>query len=170
MFMRFTRSARQIVTDAEVEARALGSPAVGAEHLLVATLRRCPVGWNWKGLPPAERVRDRLAASDPDAEALATIGISLPDVRRAVEAAFGPGAWSAPRGGRRLPFTREAKRVLELALREALDLRLRRIDHHVLLLGLIREEGTAHRLLTELGVDVDAVRDRMRLEYAQLAR
>jgi ATP-dependent Clp protease ATP-binding subunit ClpA len=169
MFMRFTRSARQIVTDAEVEARALGSPAVGAEHLLVATLRRCPQ-LPWSGLPPADAVRRRLASSDPDAEALATIGISLADVRRAVEETFGPDAWDAPRQGRRLPFSRDAKVALEYALREALDLHVRRIDHNVLLLGLIREEGPARRLLAELGVLVDAVRDRIRLEYAQLAR
>jgi ATP-dependent Clp protease ATP-binding subunit ClpA len=168
MLERFTKAARAIVVDAEAEARALGAPAVGAEHLLVATLRRCPGPW-W-GLPSPERVRSRLVSPDPDVDALATIGISLPDVRRAVEEAFGPGVWDAPRGRRRLPFTKEAKHVLELALREALELRIRRLDHHLILLGLTREEGTARRLLTELGVHVEAVRDRIRLEYAQLAR
>lgn len=60
--------------------------------------------------------------------------------------------------------------MLELALREALDLRVRRLDHHLILLGLIREEGAARWLLRELGVHVDAIRDRIRLDYAQLAR
>lgn len=169
MLERFTKAAREIVIEAEGEARALGSAAIGPEHLLVATLRRCP-RLAWMGLPSAEQVSHRLAAPDPDVEALAVIGISLPDVRRALEAAFGPGVWDAPRGGRRLPFTKEAKHVLELALREALDLRVRRLDHHLILLGLIREEGAARRLLRELGVHVDAVRDRIRLDYAQLAR
>lgn len=170
MLERFTKVAREVVIDAEAEARALGSAAVGAEHLLVAALRRCPqLAWQ-PALPSAERVRSRLAAPDPDVEALAAIGISLPDVRRAMEAAFGPRVWDAPRGGRRLPFTQEAKHVLELALREALELRVRRLDQRLILLGLIREEGTARTLLAEFGVYVDGVQDRLRREYTQLAR
>lgn len=168
MLERFTKIAREIVSDAEAEARALGAPAVGAEHLLVATLRRCPTLW-WWGVPSPERVRSRLVSPDPDVDALAAIGISLPDVRRAVEDAFGPGVWDAPRGRRRLPFTNEAKRVLELALREAIELRVRRLDQRLILLGLTREEGTARQLLAELGVHVDGLRERLRLEYSQFA-
>jgi ATP-dependent Clp protease ATP-binding subunit ClpA len=115
-------------------------------------------------------VRSRLVSVDPDVEALAAIGISLPDIRRTLEEAFGPGVWEAPRGRRRLPFTDEAKRVLELALREAIELRVKRLDHNMILLGLLREDGTARRLLSELHVDVDAVRDRLRREYASIAR
>ena len=168
MLERFTKAARAIVVDAEAEARALGSAAVGPEHLLVATLRHCRTPFYV--LPAAERVRARLVAPDPDVEALAAIGISLPDVRRAIEEAFGPRVWNAPRGQRRLPFTKEAKNALELALREALELRVRRLDHNLILLGLIREEGTARQLLRELGVHVDSLRDKIRLDYAQYAR
>lgn len=168
MFERFTRGAREVVAEAQVEARTLGAPAVGAEHLLLAALRRC--AWKHRGLPAAERVRSELVAVDPDAEALAAIGISLAAVRRSVEDAFGPDVWTAPRGPRRLPFTKEAKRALELALREALELGLKRIDERVVLLGVLREGETARRLLTDLGCNVDGVYELLRLEYARLPR
>lgn len=170
MLERFTKIARETVVDAEAEARAVGAAAVGPEHLLVAALRRCPqLAWR-PYFPSAEQLRRRLAAPDPDVDALATIGISLPEVRRAIDEAFGPGVWDAPRGRRRLPFTTEAKHALELALREALELRVRRIDQRVILLGLIREDGPALRLLAGFGIHVDGVRNQLRREYVQLAR
>jgi hypothetical protein len=60
--------------------------------------------------------------------------------------------------------------MLELALREALELRVRRLDVNLILLGLTREDGTARRLLTDVGVHVDILRDRIRVDYAQFAR
>lgn len=122
---RFTRDARNVVSLAEREARALGAAAVGTEHILVALLERCgpllsefwPSPFLSKApLVSADQARARLRDSDPDAEALAAIGISLGQVRRAVQEAFGPGAWEQPRRRRRLPFTEEAKRSLEHAV------------------------------------------------------
>lgn len=160
MFTRFTREAREAVEQAEREARSLGAAAVAEEHLLVAVLdrRETRLAADFPGAT-AERVRAAAGAGDPDREALAAIGISLPEVRRAVEEAFGPGALEG--GSRRLPFTRGAKRALELALREALELGARRIDDELVLLGLLRE-GRARDLLAGLGADPEELRALLR--------
>jgi ATP-dependent Clp protease ATP-binding subunit ClpA len=100
---------------------------------------------------------------DLDAEALTTLGIDLDAVRDKVEAAFGPGALDA--GGRRnasaghIPFTPRAKKVLELALREAIALKSRSISEVHIALGLLREgEGLAMKVVHHRGVDAVELR------------
>ncbi len=169
MFERFTDSARAAVALAQEEARALGHAHIGAEHLLLALARdgqsTAGAALGARGLSAAG-LRAQLAAAggELDAQALAMIGIDLDQVRRATEAAFGPGALDRAARGRaaRLghrPFTKRAKKVLELALREALRLGHRHIGSGHLLLGLVREgDGMATRLLVEAGTDLAALR------------
>ena len=92
-------------------------------------------------------------------EALAAIGIDLDEIRRRVEASFGPGALERGRRGRgrHVPFTPAAKKALELALREALRLGDREIGAEHVLLGLLREGGAA-RLLERVGARPAALR------------
>jgi ATP-dependent Clp protease ATP-binding subunit ClpA len=100
---------------------------------------------------------------DLDAEALASIGIDLDAIRARVEDAFGPGALSRRRCRRGvmalgLPFTRHAKKALELALREAVAVGDRHIGSEHVLVGLIRAgDGVAARILSARGVDGGAV-------------
>lgn len=176
---RFTRDAREVVALAEREARALGAAAVGTEHILVALLERCGPVLSEFWLPPflprapvatAEAARTLLRDDDPDADALASIGISLGQVRRAVEEAFGSGAWERPRSRRRLPFTEEAKRALEQAVRELAETRGRRLDSRYLLLGLLREDTAAARLVAELGLNPRRLYERTHASLHQLVR
>ena len=180
MFERFTGGAREAVYDGMAEARRLGATAVGPEHLLVgvAARRAIVVGKpplassGVSTMPPlpynpveADDLRRLLSAEDPEAQALAAIGISLSEVRETVEEAFGPDALSCDG---RLPFRADAKRALELALREAVELRLRRIGTTELLLGLLREPSRASELLARLGVDAAAVYEELRASHTQL--
>ncbi|WP_348533241.1 Clp protease N-terminal domain-containing protein [Kitasatospora sp. MAA4] len=118
----------------------------------------------------------RLLAGNPsgvDAQALGTIGIDLTAVREAVEAAFGPGALDGPGGdpvesrrgsrasriGGRKPWTRQTKKVLELAVRETVAMGQRAIRPGHLVLGLIGEnEGMAVQVMRDHGLDPAAVR------------
>ena len=137
------------------------------------------------GLTPDKvraEVRRQLGPVD-DGAALAGIGIDLDEVRRRVEDRFGPGAlegspvvpvrrrWSlrlrrrspaacsaAPPGPGHIPFTRRAKKALELALREAMAAKSREIRTAHLVLGLMREDGLAARAVTALGVPTETVR------------
>lgn len=173
MFERFTSEARAVVVLAQEEARQLRHPLIGTEHLLLAML----TGGTGPGAQAlrdrgldATDVRRRIAGIiDPaggelDPAALATLGIDLEEVRRATEASFGPGALDArgrasmPKG--HIPFSKRAKKVLELSLREALRLGHRHIGEGHVLLGLIREgEGVAAQVLVEAHVDLPALRD-----------
>lgn len=168
MFEKFTRSARAAVVLAQEEARDLDAREITPEHLLIGVLQSADgdlssvlTGF---GLT-ADVLRAQLAAADPDrhaldedAEALQAIGIDLQAVREAVERGFGPGAFSdaVRRSGRRrrrrghLPFTRSAKKVLDLSLREALSHRDREISGEHVLLGILAggDRATA-RLITE---------------------
>ena len=118
---------------------------------------------------PAADVRRRL-----DAEALATIGIDLDEVRRQVEGAFGPGALERARWPRRCrpqgrrhatPFTPRAKKCLELALREAVALGHGYIGPEHVLLGILREgQGLAAALLLRQGIGQDAARTAVLME------
>jgi hypothetical protein len=139
MFERFSRSARVSVVLAQEEARELNSDEIRPEHLLVGVLqsagRDLSVVLNGCGLT-ADTIRERLASADrpdeetfeADAEALRAIGIDLRAVRDAVNRTFGADTFdnALRKSGRRrrrrghLPFTKPAKKVLELALREAL--------------------------------------------------
>ncbi len=134
-FERFTERARQVVVLAQEEARALGHEHVGTEHLLLGVLR----------------VDDGLAA-----RALNSLGITTEVVRREVERVVGRGA-DAPPG--RMRFTPRAKKVLELALREARALEHNYIGTEHVLLALVREEeGVAFRILHDVGADAEKVR------------
>lgn len=173
MFERFTARARQVVVLAQEEARERRAGEVRTEHLLVALVR---VPGNLAltvleahSVAPEDVVRavDALDAHDvSDAQSLATLGIDLDEVRRQVEEVFGPGALdrtraARERGGRwssgHIPFEKPAKKVLELALREAVLLGHNYIGCEHVLLGLLHD-GTAARVLRELGVDQQASR------------
>ncbi len=185
MFERFTEDARLAVRTAQEEARRLRHPAIGTEHLLLA-LAGAGEG------PGRQALRDRgldatdlrrrvagiVGSADDDAldpEALATLGIDLDAVRRVTEASFGPGALDA--SGRKrmptghIPFSKRAKKVLELSLRESLSLGHRYIGSGHLLLGLIREgEGLGVKVLVDAGVDLTELRQEVtRLISAEAA-
>jgi ATP-dependent Clp protease ATP-binding subunit ClpA len=171
MFERFTDEARQVVRLSQDEARRLGHPFIGTEHLLLAILgeghgpaAQSLIAQGVTGSDLSQRII-RLAPPDGelDPEALATIGIDLDQVRQATEASFGPGALEPkPRREVRkghIPFTRRARKVLELALREALALGHNYIGSGHILLGLLREgHGLAVHALANSGVDLAALR------------
>jgi len=181
MFERFTDRARAVVTDAQTSARRLGHGQIGTEHLLLALLQGNGVAarvLGGLGVTPAAVEREVLAEVGcgplgvEDAAALGAIGIDLEEVRRRIEASFGPGAlhWRPSRGCRRgmppakghIPFSPRAKKVLELSLREALALRHNYIGTEHILLGLVREgEGLAMLVLTRLGAGPQVIRARV---------
>lgn len=170
MFERFTGDARQVVVLAQDEARQLCHHYIGTEHLLLGLLAesRGPAAQllNERGLR-ADDLRRRIlliiSGKGLDPEALATLGIDLDEVRRATEAAFGPGALDTT--GRKpptghIPFTPRAKKVLELSLREAERLQHESIGTGHILLGLILEgKGVAAKVLADVGCDLDGLRD-----------
>src|SRR5258707_69631 len=164
MLERFTLGGREAVHDGMAEARRLGATAVGPEHLLLGVASRGGIVVDAPPIPVsvmvstppvpvnvvrANDLRRILIEDDPETEALAAIGISLPDVRQTVEETFGPDALNCDG---RLPFRADAKRSLELALREAVELRRRQIGTTELLLGLLREPSRASELLARLDV------------------
>ena len=135
MFERFTERARQVVVLAQEEARSLKHNYIGTEHLLLGLLRE------EEGV--AARVLDGL-------------DVSVEEVRAAVVRIVGSGEES-PQG--QIPFTPRAKKVLELALREALSLGHNYIGTEHILLGLVREdEGVAARILLDLDAEPDKIR------------
>ena len=135
MFERFTEKARRVVVYAQEEARMLNQNYIGTEHLLLGLIRE----------------QDGIAA-----KALESLTISLEDVHAQVEELIGRGTF-VPTG--HIPFTPRAKKVLELSLREALQLGHNYIGTEHILLGLIREgEGVAAQVLLNLGADLDKVR------------
>ncbi len=137
MFERFTDRARQAVVVAQEEARLLNHDYIGTEHLLLGLL------------------------SQPDSIAgrvLGQLGIGLEGTRADVETIIGRGAATAPSG--HIPFTPRAKKVLELSLREALQLGHNYIGTEHILLGLVREgEGVAAQVLIGRGAVLDRVRE-----------
>ena len=136
MFERFTDKARQAVVLAQEEARRLGHPEVRTEHLLLGLLA----------------VDGESAAT----RALTDLGIPLDDLRREVEEGIGRGE-GAPSG--HLPFAPRNKKVLELSLREALQLGHNYIGTEHLLLGLVREaDSGAAQVLAGRGADLDSAR------------
>ncbi len=197
MFEQFTPAARQVVVCAQEEARTFGHPWLGTEHLLLGVLAE-------PGAPGVSVLADlgvtmgagRAALrqlvgtgglSESDAEALRTLGIDLDEVRRRVEASFGPGALDYPwlsqnvsrqqarrrRPWRRrrceqpdvtghLPFMPRAKRALERAQREALALGDQYIGVEHVLLGLLDPKGNmAVELLRHLDTDPEIIRTRV---------
>ncbi|WP_457030275.1 Clp protease N-terminal domain-containing protein [Kitasatospora sp. P5_F3] len=176
MFERFTVAARQVVVQAQVEARELKHDWIGTEHLLLGVLADpsdpAAALLVTKGLDHATARAGLARRLGPgpgsDAEALASIGVDLDAVRAAVEAEFGEGALAGAREeprrrgwfkGDHRPFTPGAKKVLELSLREALRLKEKEIGVRHLLLGLLRAgEGPAVTLITEQGIAPDGLR------------
>jgi ATP-dependent Clp protease ATP-binding subunit ClpA len=135
VFERFTDRARRVVVLAQEEARMLNHGYIGTEHLLLGLIQE----------------EEGVAA-----KALESLGISLEAVRSQVEEIIGQGQ-AAPTG--HIPFTPRAKKVLELSLREALQLGHNYIGTEHILLGLIREgEGVAAQVLQKLGADLNRVR------------
>ncbi len=167
MFERFTTPARESVRCAQEAARELRHPSIGTEHLLlgIATVEGPAAEvLASRGLTPDE-LRHRLQVLTDDGldpAALATVGIDLEQVRQATEAHLGPGALDKrhpPVKSGHLPLTKDAKKALELSLREAVHLKSGEIGTGHLLLGLLREgEGLAVRLLVESRIDLDALR------------
>lgn len=138
MFERFTDRARRVIVLAQEEARMLNHNYIGTEHILLGLIHE------------GEGVA---------AKALESMGISLEGVRREVEEIIGHG--SQPHTGH-IPFTPRAKKVLELSLREGLQMGHKYIGTEFLLLGLIREgEGVAAQVLIKLGADLPRVRQQV---------
>ena len=138
MFERFTDRARRVVVLAQEEARGLNHNYIGTEHILLGLIHE------------GEGVASK---------ALESLGISLEAVREQVQEIIGQGQ-QAPTG--HIPFTPRAKKVLELSLREALQLGHNYIGTEHILLGLIREgEGVAAQVLVKLGADLSRVRQQV---------
>ncbi len=138
MFERFTDRARRVVVLAQEEASMLDHNFIGTEHVLLGLIHE----------------GQGVAAS-----ALQSLGISLAAVRQQVEEIVGRG--EQPPSGH-IPFTRRAKKVLELSLRESRALGHDYIGTEHILLGLVREgEGVAAQVLVRLGADLNSVRDRV---------
>src|SRR6187397_2651656 len=138
MFERFTDRARRVVVLAQEEARMLNHNYIGTEHILLGLIHE------------GEGVA---------AKALESLGISLDAVREQVQDIIGQGQ-QQPTG--HIPFTPRAKKVLELSLREALQLGHNYIGTEHILLGLIREgEGVAAQVLVKLGADLNRVRQQV---------
>ena len=166
MFERFTHDAREAVTTAQEVARETSSRSIDTRHLLLAlvttdgTARTAlrESGTDVEAL--AARGRADLRAGSIDADALAGIGIDLDAVRRQADAAFGPDALqrAGRRSRRHVPFSTDAKKAIELSLREALRLRHTSIDSRHLLLGIMRSTSPGRALLQKAGVDTGALR------------
>ena len=135
MFERFTERARQVVVYAQDEARALKHNYIGTEHLLLGLLRE---------------------EEGPAARVLEGLDVTVEEARAQVVRIIGEGEETP---GGLIPFTPRAKKVLELALREALVLGHDYIGPEHVLLGLVRvNEGVAARILLDFDADADKVR------------
>jgi ATP-dependent Clp protease ATP-binding subunit ClpC len=135
LFERFTDTARRVVVYAKEEALLLDHDHIGTEHILLGLLRD---------------------DTETAVQILSALGAGLPAARAQAEEIAGRGA-QAPIGD--IPFTPRAKKVLELSLREALQLGHNYIGSEHILLGLIREgEGEGAEILRRLGVDTEKVR------------
>jgi ATP-dependent Clp protease ATP-binding subunit ClpA len=115
------------------------------------------VGADRAGLTVTLRTEVRSSGLDP--EALASLGIDLDAVRERTDAVFGPGALDrVGRSPRHIPFTPDAKKALEQALREAIRVKQKTIDGRHLMLGMLRADSAARDALAAAGVDLDALR------------
>jgi ATP-dependent Clp protease ATP-binding subunit ClpC len=139
MFERFTDRARRVVLRAQEEARRLDHDYVGTEHVLLGLTHESVGG---------------LAAG-----ALKSLGIRLETVRQRIEEVAGRGE-QTPSG--HIPFTPQAKKVLELALQESRALGHNYIGTEHILLAVIREgDGMAAHVLSDLGADLDGAREQV---------
>jgi ATP-dependent Clp protease ATP-binding subunit ClpC len=138
VFERFTDRARRVIVLAQEEARLLNHNYIGTEHMLLGLIAE------------GEGVA---------AKGLASMHVSLTAVRQQVEDIIGRGQ-TVPTG--HIPFTPRAKKVLELSLREALQLGHNYIGTEHILLGLVREgEGVAAQVLKKLGAGLERTRDQV---------
>lgn len=175
MFETFTKEARGAVVAAQAVARDLRSGSIDARHVLVALAEGggpAADALSAAGVEPARlarALRERIAAGDVlDGEALAALGVDLDAVRARADAVFGEGALDRAATARRrgprghIPFTSDAKKALELSLREAIRLERKGIDGGMLLLGVLRGGGPALEALehvaADAGTDAAAVR------------
>jgi ATP-dependent Clp protease ATP-binding subunit ClpA len=139
MFERFTKRARRVVVLAQEEARMLSHDYIGTEHLLLGLVHE---------------------GTGVAAQALESLGITQQAVRQQVEEIIGRGHQDPLSG--HIPFKPQAKKALELSLREALQIGHNYIGTEHILLGLIREgEGPAAQVLVSLGADLDTVREQV---------
>ncbi|TKR22950.1 hypothetical protein FA014_13745 [Cellulomonas hominis] len=171
MFERFTTGARAAVVQAQEVARDLGDTRITPAHLVVAVASVGDPAATALAAHGADRAAllDRFDGDGLDPAALAALGIDLDAVRRRADTVFGAGALDrADRarrptpGGRRapghVPFTRDAKKTLEVALREAIRLGHRRIEAGHVLLAVVRLSDTdGYALLRRAGVDTAAL-------------
>jgi ATP-dependent Clp protease ATP-binding subunit ClpA len=138
MFELFNNQSRRVVVLAQEEARAFNHNHIGTEHLLLGLL---------------------CEGAGAAAKALAAVNVTLDAARQELEAIVGRG--KQPQSGH-IPFTKRAKKSLELSLRESLQLSDNYIGTGHLLLGLIREgDGVAVQMLDKLGVDLSDLRERV---------
>lgn len=187
MFERFTKDARAVVVDAQVQARTTKSPHIGTEHLVLGILSGAGgpaadvlgnAGVTTAGA--ARQIAERSEVlNDVDAEALGSIGIDLDEVRRTVEETFGEGAldpeaqpekkgWFTRKTGH-IPFTKDAKKALELSLREALARKDDTIGTEHILLGVLRAANGVTREVLEAEVEVAEIRRRLLVELDRAA-
>jgi ATP-dependent Clp protease ATP-binding subunit ClpA len=175
MFERFTKEARAAVVEAQQVARETRSATIDTRHLLAALVAGpgpAADALRDAGLDPDDvgaRARRSITSGEPlDADALAAVGVDLDAVRRRTDEVFGPGALDRagagkPRRGGHVPFTDDAKKALELALREAVRLKDKGIDGGHLLLGVLRADCPGRRVLADAAgaadIELSAVRD-----------
>jgi ATP-dependent Clp protease ATP-binding subunit ClpA len=177
VFERFTAKARRALVVAQEEARVLGHPFIGTEHILLGLAGSPGVAGDiirtsdltQDDLRDAARaIIGKASPGQPDARALETIGIDLDAVRSSVEAEFGPGVLDMTRAARRRekktkpgaspPFTPAAKKSLELSLRRALEVGDNFIGTEHLLLGVLFEPRFAScRAVERAGGQPDAL-------------
>ncbi|MFC8600267.1 Clp protease N-terminal domain-containing protein, partial [Isoptericola sp. NPDC057191] len=171
MFERFTKDARAVVVGAQEVAVELRTDTIDTRHLVVSLTRRdatAAAALRAVGLDPADveaRCRRAVEAEDSlDGAALAAVGVDLAEVRRRTDEVFGRGALDRAGKPRRQrshhPFAPDAKKALELALREAVRLGDKGIDEGHLLLGVLRADCPGGRVLEsalhDAGSDVPA--------------
>ena len=146
MFERFTERARRVVVLAQEEARRLNHNHIGTEHILLGLIHE----------------GEGVAAAS-----LESLGISLEAVRQQIEGIIGQGR-AAPTGG--IPYTPRAKKVLELSLREALQLGHNHIGTEHVLLGILAEgKDTEAKILAALGITEEGARNWIRQASDEMA-
>jgi ATP-dependent Clp protease ATP-binding subunit ClpA len=171
MFERFTIDARMAVVEAQAVARELGSREITPQDVL-AGLTRTENGDAQRLLAQLgvshdevraelDRIRRRGGISDADVEALTEFGIDVEQIVERIEQTHGPGALA--NGGNRvrrghIPFTAEAKKTLELSLREAVKLGDKHLGQEHILLALVQQKGAVADLLAARGIDYLTVR------------
>lgn len=183
MFERFTSSARAAVIAAQQQARDLHSPSIDVEHMLLGVLDTAG-GSLATMLDDVGLTRDAVAADlatedEPlgpeDADALRSIGIDLDAIRRSLDDTFGPDALDRAQtaseepkgwlnrvfGGNHVPFTAPAKKVLELALREAIARKENAITGEHLLLGIVRAPNATTKAVIEGHIALPDLRRRV---------